>query len=360
MSKILIFVGTRPECIKTLPVFLELKKNNLNVKICDTGQHTQMNDEVFSFFNIKRDYKLDVLYNGQSLQDLTSKIISKSQLIISKFKPDFVFVHGDTMTSMACAISSFLSKVKICHIEAGLRTNNKLSPFPEEMNRRLISHLSDIHFAPTKIARQNLVKENINPKNIHEVGNSAMDALVYAQSKQKNNFNKSKYIVVTIHRRENHGINLKLICDEIRKIAINNKDVKIIFPVHPNPNIKNHVNQKLKNISNISLVDPLEYGEFINLLLNANIIITDSGGIQEEATFLGIPTLVIREFTERPEAINNGPCILFPDIIDKVSYECDKLLNDKIYYKDRSIKSNVFGSGKTSNKIYNIINKVII
>ena len=351
-KRILMFVGTRPECIKMLPIFLELRKQNFKVEICDTGQHTEMNSQVFKFFDVVPKYSLQSMKKGQSLSELSSKMLMKSSSVIQEYDPDIVLVHGDTMTSFIGAFTAFLNKVKVGHVEAGLRTNNKWSPFPEEMNRVLISDIADMHFTPTKEAQKNLLAEGIKSEDIFVVGNTAMDSLEYARSFSNKNYGKEqKKIIITIHRRENHGENLDLIINEIKTISQNFKNITIVIPVHPNPNIKSKFHYELGHYKNIILTEPMGYREFVEEILNADIIITDSGGIQEEVTFLGIPTLVVREYTERPEAITFGPCKLFPIIKEEISNEVETLLTDNEYYKSRSRKSDIFGDGSSAKSI---------
>ena len=358
-KKILMFVGTRPECIKMLPIYLELRKINCEVEICDTGQHLEMNSQVFNFFDVIPKYSLQSMKTGQSLSELSSKMLMKSSSVIQEYDPDLVLVHGDTMTSFICAFSAFLNKAKVGHIEAGLRTNNKWSPYPEEMNRILISDIADLHFAPTQWAKNNLLAEGINENQIFVVGNTAMDAIKFAEKKVKSvTVNLPfKRVLVTIHRRENHGKNLSIICKELMAISLRHSDVEFIVSLHPNPDIQKVMFQYLGTASNIKLKKAMPYGEFISTMHTSYIIITDSGGIQEEVTLLGIPTLVIREYTERPEAIEYGPCVLITNIVEELSKEVDRLLTNDLYYKERSRSSTVFGNGSSSMEITSIISK---
>ncbi len=358
--KSLFFIGTRPEAIKVIPVYLEFKsKFPYSTFLCNTGQHGYMLNQVLDFFSVESDFDLKVMTDNQNLTSLNSKIISLVQDVVNSVNPDFVFVHGDTATAFSCSFASFLNRIKICHIESGLRTSNKYSPFPEEMNRRLIGQLADFHFCPTPLSKLNLVNENIVEGNCFVVGNSAMDALELVMSKIESCKSPKTDLVgnvlVTIHRSENRDQSLIRICEELIKIASLDGIKKIIFPVHLNPNVKNIVFDKLEGIKKIQLLEPLSYKEFVTELLNSDIIITDSGGIQEEVTYLGIPTLVVREFTERPEAVEYGPCVLVSAIEDCIFNEVDKLVSSTDYFDQRSRRSLIFGDGKTGRKIFDIV-----
>lgn len=374
-KKVLIIFGTRPEAIKLAPIIHELKnyKENFTTIICNTGQHKELLDNVLDEFDVLPDITLEVMQKGQSLQMLTSKLISETENIIEKLLPDFLIVHGDTTTAMATALSGFYSKIKICHVEAGLRTNNIYKPFPEEFNRRIVSLCSHFHFAPTENSKQNLISEKIDEKKIFVTGNTVIDALHFTINKiteNKNlfekikfhiiehlnfNFEKKKYILITGHRRENFGKGFENICDALIILSTNFPDIEFVYPVHFNPNVHNIVNEKLKNISNIHLVKPFGYQPFSILLKYSYLILTDSGGIQEEAPSLGKPVLLMREETERPEALIAGTVKLVSSntnlIVDSVT---ELLKNNELYIK-MSKSHNPYGSGDASSKIISIL-----
>lgn len=360
MEKILIVFGTRPEAIKMAPLVKEFQKypDRFDVKICVTAQHREMLDQVLIFFDICPDYDLNLMKPNQNLFQLTADILVGMKNIIEECQPDYVFVHGDTTTSTATALSAFYSHVKVCHIEAGLRTFDKNSPFPEEINRQITGRIADLHFAPTKTSSDNLLAENVNPKKIFITGNTVIDALLMAQEKLQSyedeeivnlkallNFTK-KIILVTGHRRENFGDGFISICNALKEIALNN-DVIIVYPVHLNPNVQKPVNEILGNIHNIHLVNPLGYPAFSWLMAKSFFIITDSGGVQEEAPSLGIPVLVMRSNTERPEAVDAGTVKLVGTNSASIVYESTLLLNDKDIYSKMSLAHNPYGDGKS-------------
>lgn len=364
MKKILILFGTRPEAIKMASLVKEFKKypEKFDTRVCVTAQHREMLDQVLEFFEIEPDFDLDLMKPGQNLYSLTSAIISSLQPVLEEFKPDYVFVHGDTTTTMAGSIASFYSGAKVCHVEAGLRTYNKLSPFPEEINRQITSRIADYHFAPTETSKQNLLKENISEENIIITGNTVIDALL--QSVEKVGANPSKLIkrlaerlddkevvLVTGHRRENHGDGFIRICEALKEIAIQKPQIKIVYPVHLNPKVQEPVNRILNNIDNIILIDPLAYQDFIWLMNRAKLIITDSGGVQEEAPSLGKPVLVMRDTTERPEAVGAGTVILVGTKKDLIIKETLDLLNNPERFEEMSQLHNPYGDGKACEKI---------
>lgn len=362
MIKVLFIFGTRPEAIKLAPVIKELNKDlsNFNVKVCITSQHRSMLDEVLKVFEIKPDYDLNLMKNNQSLSYITSQVLVGIEKVLIIEGPDLLLVQGDTSTAMAASIAAFYLKVKIGHVEAGLRTSNKFSPFPEEINRRMISIIADLHFAPTENAKNNLLKEGVNDNNIFVTGNTIIDALFWITNKNKGNikfkFNKkSRIILVTAHRRENFGKGLENICQALKRIAQLKDDVEIVYPVHLNPNVNNMVRRILSGIKRIHLIEPLDYESFSQLINQSYLILSDSGGIQEEAPSLGKPVLVLRNTTERPEAIETGTAKLVGTNIDRIVNETQRLLNDKNAYKKMSSIKNPFGDGKSSAKIKNII-----
>mgnify|MGYP003639680972 CR=1 FL=1 len=363
-QKILIVFGTRPEAIKMAPVVKELQKQtgSFVTKVCVTAQHREMLDQVLDFFEISPDFDLDLMKPGQSLSGLTSSIIEKFSKVLEEFKPDYVYVHGDTTTTFASSLCAFYFGAKVCHIEAGLRTFNKHAPFPEEINRQLTGRLADYHFAPTNQAKDNLLKEGVSAENIIVTGNTVIDALNLCIEKLNNYTNSEienlkkiidpdkKLILVTGHRRENFGEGFRNICDALIEIA-KTDDVQIIYPVHLNPNVQETVFKKLGEIENIHLIAPLAYESFVWLMNASYLIITDSGGIQEEAPSLGKPVLVMRETTERPEAVDAGTVILVGTDTKKIVKECVFLLQDEARFKTMSKAHNPYGDGNSTSKI---------
>lgn len=369
MIKNLIIFGTRPEAIKMAPLVKEFEKNKLlfDTRVCVTAQHREMLDQVLNFFEIKPNYDLNLMKPNQNLFSLTSDIILGLKPILEDFRPDYIYVHGDTTTTMASSIAAFYSGVKVCHVEAGLRTYNLQSPFPEEMNRQVTGRIADIHFAPTTTSKQNLLKENILESNILVTGNTVIDALVDGTKRVVDFRNEEidyletqidtskKIILVTGHRRENHGNGFVNICEALKKIALDNADVQIVYPVHLNPNVKGPVSQILGNIDNIKLIDPLSYPAFVWLMELSYLIITDSGGIQEEAPSLGKPVLVMRDTTERPEAVDAGTVLLVGTNRDKIIEECNSLLKDTKRYEKMSALHNPYGDGEACKRIIDYI-----
>lgn len=368
MKKNLIIFGTRPEAIKMAPLVKEFKQQKFfETRVCVTAQHREMLDQVLDFFEITPDYDLNLMKPNQNLYTLTSDIILGLKSILEEFKPDYVYVHGDTTTSMAASIASFYAGAKVCHVEAGLRTYNKHSPFPEEINRQVTGRIADYHFAPTLKSKNNLLQENVNPDTIVVTGNTVIDALLESTIKVKNIVNieienlksiidtTKKIILVTGHRRENHGNGFINICEALKEVAINNNDVQIIYPVHLNPNVKGPVYDILAEIENIKLIDPLAYPAFVWLMNQSYLIITDSGGVQEEAPSLGKPVLVMRNNTERPEAVDAGTVILVGTDKAMIVKECNDLLVNKIRYQNMSALHNPYGDGKACKRIVEYI-----
>tara|TARA_B110000971_G_scaffold201755_1_gene220896 strand:+ start:649 stop:1767 length:1119 start_codon:yes stop_codon:yes gene_type:complete len=370
-KKNLIIFGTRPEAIKMAPLVNQfLADDRFDTKVCVTGQHREMLDQVLDFFDITPDYDLSLMKPNQNLYNLTGEVISGLKPILESFKPDFVFVHGDTTTTMAASIAGFYSGAKVCHVEAGLRTNNILSPFPEEMNRQVAGRVATYHFAPTIKSRDNLLLENISKKNILVTGNTVIDALLESSNrtesldnndvirlKKRIDFNK-RIILITGHRRENHGQGFINICAALKEIAITNPNVEIIYPVHLNPNVLKPVNELLGNVKNIHLVKPLSYPSFVWLMNKSFLIITDSGGVQEEAPSLGKPVLVMRDTTERPEAVDAGTVILVGTDTRKIIKETQELLDNVDKYNSMSALHNPYGDGKACEKIIDFISKL--
>lgn len=369
----LIVFGTRPEAIKMAPLVLQLlKDSSSNTKVCVTAQHREMLDQVLGFFEIVPDYDLNLMKPNQNLYSLTANIIENMKAVLEDAKPDFVYVHGDTTTSMAVAIAAFYYGAKVCHVEAGLRTFNRKYPFPEEFNRQLTGKIADYHFSPTTVSKQNLLNENVQEANILVTGNTVIDALLIGVEKvnaeafldaeienlkEVLDFSK-KIILVTGHRRENHGEGLINICGALKEIALNYPNVQIIYPVHLNPNVEGPVHELLSGVNNIFLVKPLAYAAFLWLMEKSYFIITDSGGIQEEAPSLGKPVLVTRNTTERPEAVDAGTVCLVGTNKNKIIKEAKKLLDNLIYYQSKSILHNPYGDGKASERIVDFINNL--
>ena len=373
-KKNLIIFGTRPEAIKMAPLVNNfLADDRFETKVCVTGQHREMLDQVLSFFDIKSNYDLSLMKPNQNLYNLTSEVISGLKSILESFKPDYVFVHGDTTTTMAASIAGFYSGAKVCHIEAGLRTHNMSSPFPEEMNRQVTGRVTAYHFAPTIKSQENLVIENVSKENILVTGNTVIDALFESSKRVENLKNEEtqalislidfdkKILLVTGHRRENHGQGFINICAALKKIAVDNPNVEIVYPVHLNPNVLKPVNELLGDVKNIHLVKPLSYPSFIWLMNQSYLIITDSGGVQEEAPSLGKPVLVMRDTTERPEAVEAGTVILVGTDTNKIIKETQELLDDSKKYEKMSSLHNPYGDGKACQRIiefiYNLKNK---
>lgn len=368
MKKNLIIFGTRPEAIKMAPLVQAFQKDPaFDTKVCVTAQHREMLDQVLDFFNIKPDFDLNLMKPNQNLYSLTADIITELKPILEDFKPDYVYVHGDTTTTMASSIASFYSGAQVCHVEAGLRTHNKRSPFPEEINRQVAGRICDYHFAPTEVSRQNLLQENIQDNNILVTGNTVIDALFESSNRVKDLDNNEidylkqvvdptkKMVLVTGHRRENHGQGFINICQALKKIALSNADVQIIYPVHLNPNVKKPVYEILSDVNNIHLIDPLAYPAFVWLMNKSYLIITDSGGVQEEAPSLGKPVLVMRDTTERPEAVDAGTVILVGTDVEKIVTEAQALLNNTARYNKMSELHNPYGDGKACERIVNFI-----
>jgi UDP-N-acetylglucosamine 2-epimerase (non-hydrolysing) len=365
-AKVLIVFGTRPEAIKMAPLIKEFQKNEsvFESKVCVTAQHREMLDQVLDFFSIEPDYDMNIMKSNQSLYSLTSSIINDFKGIADSFKPDFVFVHGDTTTSMAVALATFYSGAKVCHVEAGLRTHNKLSPFPEEINRQITARIADYHFAPTLLSKQNLLDENINTDTIFVTGNTVIDSLLESLNILKSYQNEEitylksilkkgkRIILVTGHRRENHGLGFSNICEALVILTEVFPDIQIIYPVHPNPSVREAVYQSLGSNPSINLIDPLSYPAFVWLMNESYIVITDSGGVQEEAPTLGKPVLVLRNNTERPEAVSAGTVVLVGTEVNKIVSKCSELLRSTIMYTSMALKSNPYGDGLAS---YNIV-----
>ena len=371
MIKNLFIFGTRPEAIKMAPLIKAFQKHPefFDVKICVTAQHREMLDQVLDFFEITTDYDLDLMRPDQNLYTLTANIITGMKPVLETFQPDYVFVHGDTTTTMAGSIASFYSGAKVCHVEAGLRTHNKWSPFPEEINRQVTGRVCDYHFAPTTTSKQNLLQENVKKDTILVTGNTVIDALHYSVERViqepstliqgiLKTLGDKEVILVTGHRRENHGEGFIRICEALKTIAIDNKDRFIVYPVHLNPKVQKPVNRILANLENVLLIDPMAYQDFIWMMNRSKIIITDSGGVQEEAPSLGKPVLVMRDTTERPEAVEAGTVVLVGTDKDVIINETLDLLSNTERFEKMSKLHNPYGDGKACERIVEFIAKL--
>ena len=371
IKKILVVFGTRPEAIKMAPVIKTLY-SEFDVNVCVTAQHREMMDQVLNIFDIEPNYDLNIMKSGQDLYDITSKILIGMKKVLSECAPDIVLVHGDTSTTMAVAISAFYAGIPIGHVEAGLRTNNLKAPFPEEFNRKITSVITDIHFAPTEQAHQNLIKEGVDKDSISITGNTVIDALHLVLNKaRENNYphalieeckflendTNNQFILITGHRRENFGSGFEQICKGIALAAKNFPEINFIYPVHLNPNVQEPVRRILSPLKNIFLVEPLEYLPFIKLMDKSYFILTDSGGIQEEAPSLGKPVLVMRDETERPEAVDAGTVKLIGTDHKNIFSNIKLLLEDKKVYEKMSKAHNPFGDGTACFKIKEILRK---
>jgi len=364
LTKVIVIFGTRPEAIKLAPLVQELKKNtDIKTKIIVSAQHRDMLDQVLRLFSIDVEYDLNIMTHNQSLYHVTSKVILELEQILNKERPSLVIVQGDTTTTFASSLAAYYQKIPIAHVEAGLRTEEKYSPFPEEINRRLTTHMADFHFAPTENAKRALLNENIPEDRIWVTGNTVVDALkMILERKHKFNdsflqqfeFTKKKLILVTLHRRESFAGGLENVLVALNEIA-QKENVDIIYPVHPNPNVRTQVSNMLSGVGNVYLVDPLPYDEFIFLMSKSYLIITDSGGIQEEVCTLNKPALVTRDKTEREEAIAAGFAKLVGYDTQLIIKEISRLLNNKNYYYSMCDHANPFGDGVASKKIVNIL-----
>lgn len=366
-KKVMFIFGTRPEAIKVVPVIMKfINDGHFDTKICVTAQHREMLDQVLEIFNIVPDYDLNIMKKNQDLFDITSNIIVKLRDVLKAEQPDLVFVHGDTTTTFVSSLASFYLRIKVAHIEAGLRTYNKYSPFPEEINRTLTGQLADLHLAPTDKSKTNLINEGVSESNILITGNTVIDALFYVRDivervekefDELNGIDFSKRIVlITGHRRENFGKGFENICEAIGELALKNSDVDFIYPVHLNPNVRKPVFDIIGDIKNIKLIEPLSYMPFVKLMNKSHIILTDSGGIQEEAPSLGKPVLVMRDTTERPEAIDAGTVKLVGTDKNKIVTQVQLLIDSKKEYEKISYAHNPYGDGKASDRILDWVN----
>ncbi len=377
MKKILLVFGTRPEAIKMAPLVKAFQEKNqdFQTKVCVTAQHREMLDQVLNLFEITPDFDLDIMQPNQDLYDITCNILQGMKGVFKIYRPDIIFVHGDTTTSFAVSLAAFYEKIAIGHIEAGLRTGNIYSPWPEEANRKLTSQLTTYHFAPTQQSQDNLLKENVAPGKIIVTGNTVIDALLLMRDRletdapfrehvQKSISEKgfipesADFILVTGHRRENFGQGFIDICTALKTIAQDRPNINIVYPVHLNPNVLKPVNELLGAVKNIYLIEPLQYEAFIYLMNLSKLIITDSGGVQEEAPSLGKPVLVMRDTTERPEAVDAGTVKLVGTHVERIISETSELLDNKLAYDSMAKAHNPYGDGKACERIIHFMKQI--
>lgn len=370
MKKVMVVFGTRPEAIKMAPLCHKLREQkNIETIVCITAQHREMLDQVLSIFDLDPDIDLNLMKRGQDLFDVTSNILLKMRNILTNKKPDIVLVHGDTTTSFATSLACFYLGIKVGHVEAGLRTYDIKAPFPEEFNRQSTGTIADYHFAPTNLSKKNLITEGKNKENIVVTGNTVIDALHLILNKIDLDTNKSKniilrlneslffewettrFVLITGHRRENFGQGFLNICEAIKELALKNPNIHYVYPVHLNPSVQKPVKEILTGLENIWLIEPLDYEDFVYLLRKSYLVLTDSGGIQEEAPSLGKPVLVMRDVTERPEAVKAGTVMLVGSSKKNIISNLDELLNDKAKYKRMSKAHNPYGDGEACDRI---------
>jgi UDP-N-acetylglucosamine 2-epimerase (non-hydrolysing) len=369
-KKVLVVFGTRPEAIKMSPLVHALNEDKrFESKVCITSQHREMLDQVLTLFEINVDYDLNLMSVNQTLVDVTSRVLLKLTPVLKDYKPDIVLVHGDTATAFAASLAAYYEHIDVGHIEAGLRTGNIHSPWPEEANRKLVSVLAKHHFSPTQLSKQNLINENYDNSVVTVTGNTVIDALFMIKEKldcdqnllttltDKFSFiNQGKLLIlVTGHRRENFGKGFENICEALRRISVSFPNVQIVYPVHLNPNVQRPVHELLKGLGNVYLIEPQTYLPFVYLMTRAYLILTDSGGIQEEAPSLAKPVLVMRETTERPEALDAGTVRLVGTDVDKIVSEVERLINDKQAYETMSRSHNPYGDGNACKRILEVL-----
>ncbi len=363
MIKVMTLFGTRPEAIKMAPLVKELeRRKEIESVVCVTAQHREMLDQVLTVFDIKPDYDLNIMKQGQTLSEITSRVLLGLEEVINKENPNIILVHGDTTTTFAGALAAFYNKIDIGHVEAGLRTWDKYSPFPEEMNRQMVDRMTDIFFAPTEVSKNNLLSENIPKEKIYVTGNTAIDAMKTTIKENYNNeifdwLGNDKLILLTAHRRENLGQPMRHIFRAVKRIVEEYPNVKVVYPIHLNPKVREVANEVFKGINQVRLIEPLEVIDFHNFQNKSYIILTDSGGIQEEAPSLGKPVLVLRDTTERPEGITAGTLKLVGTDEETIYIETKKLLDDKNEYNKMSHASNPYGDGFASKYIVDAIIK---
>lgn len=382
MKKVMLVFGTRPEAIKMAPLVKEFQKQPKRVEtvVCVTGQHREMLDQVLKIFDIKPDYDLNIMKQGQDLYDVTARVLTGMRDVLKEVKPDVVLVHGDTTTSTAAALAAFYQQIPVGHVEAGLRTHNIYSPWPEEMNRLLTGRLATYHFSPTPLSRNNLIKESVDDRNIIITGNTVIDALYWVVDKIKNNReldneledilskagydvnrlnNGKKLVLITGHRRENFGDGFINMCTAIKDLTVKYPDLDFVYPMHLNPNVRKPIHEvfgeNLSGLKNMFFIEPLEYLSFVYLMEKSSIVLTDSGGIQEEAPGLGKPVLVMRDTTERPEALDAGTVKLVGTDYNKIVNEVSSLIDDKAAYEKMSKAVNPYGDGLACGRIVNAL-----
>ncbi|MDD2631870.1 MAG: UDP-N-acetylglucosamine 2-epimerase (non-hydrolyzing) [Bacteroidales bacterium] len=384
MKKILLIFGTRPEAIKMAPLvkLIQSEQKKYKTYVCVTGQHREMLDQVLEIFDIQPDYDINIMKSGQDLFDITSKVLLGVRDVLNEVCPDLVLVHGDTTTSTAAALASFYQQIPVGHVEAGLRTYNMKSPWPEEMNRQITGRISTYHFAPTKTSKENLIKENSNEKSIVVTGNTVIDALFLILERIKNDgtlieniknqikfrgyntnrLNERKLVLITGHRRENFGEGFLNICQALKTLSTENPEVDFLYPMHLNPNVRKPINDIFNDqvIQNMFFIEPLDYLHFVFLLDKCHFVLTDSGGVQEEAPSLGKPVLVMRDTTERPEALDAGTVELVGTSYNTIVEKATLLLNDSNYYSKMSMAMNPYGDGKASQRIVDFLDKNIL
>lgn len=364
--KVMTVFGTRPEAIKMAPIVLELQKHPDTIEpvVAVTAQHREMLDQVLNLFQIKPDHDLNIMAAGQTLFDITTRAMMGLDKVLTEEKPDIVLVHGDTTTTFAGALAAYYHQTAVGHVEAGLRTHNKYSPFPEEMNRRLAGCIADLNFAPTSTSEANLLAENVPPESIFVTGNTVIDALHHTvrddfdfqeESLKDVDFQNKRIILVTTHRRENLGEPMRHVYKALKQLTEEFDDVEVVFPVHKNPKVREVVNEELGGLAKVHLIDPLDYEPFANLMHKAHLILTDSGGVQEEAPALGKPVLVLRDTTERPEAVDAGTVKLIGTDRECVYEETKKLLTDEAEYSRMAESVNPYGDGKAAARIIQAI-----
>ena len=382
MKKVMLVFGTRPEAIKMAPLVKEFQKQPKRVEtvVCVTGQHREMLDQVLKIFDIKPDYDLNIMKQGQDLYDVTARVLTGMRDVLKEVKPDVVLVHGDTTPSTAAALAAFYQQIPVGHVEAGLRTHNIYSPWPEEMNRLLTGRLATYHFSPTPLSRNNLIKESVDDRNIIITGNTVIDALYWVVDKIKNNKeldneledilskagydvnrlnNGKKLVLITGHRRENFGDGFINMCTAIKDLTVKYPDLDFVYPMHLNPNVRKPIHEvfgeNLSGLKNMFFIEPLEYLSFVYLMEKSSIVLTDSGGIQEEAPGLGKPVLVMRDTTERPEALDAGTVKLVGTDYNKIVNEVSSLIDDKAAYEKMSKAVNPYGDGLACGRIVNAL-----
>lgn len=362
--KIAVVFGTRPEAIKMAPVIKELERRHLEHVVIVTAQHRQMLDQELGVFNIKPHYDLDIMEANQDLFHITTAVLNEIKPVLAKEKPDILLVQGDTTTTMAASLAAFYMRIRVGHVEAGLRTWNKMNPYPEEINRQITTRLTDFHFAPTPWAKNNLLGEGIKEETIYVTGNTVIDALLMIvdptyQFKEAPlnaiDFSKRKVLLLTSHRRENFGKPMADVFSACRDLVERNPDVELIYPVHPNPNVQKTAKEILEGVPRVHLIVPMEYRPFVQLMNKCYLILTDSGGVQEEAPTLGKPVLVLRTTTERPEAIDAGTGKLVGTDRARIVAEAQKLLSDQAAYREMATKGNPYGDGKSAGRIVDIL-----